>query len=757
MLDNDDGEQEPVYVCDTNRESDVNLLQASGQPFLFVPHIDGQKIGELLEAMYGQRIRRLSHMTYELLADGKNIEDCDAVPVLAVCPRIRTMVAVGVEALSGTEAQSLPSDRGVILASLERLKMIKVERLRFKFDDTIVPIGQDMFGAFHYRLNDDESIIAVQSDSDWTWNIVDLSTRAICEALGHLSLTPQLRLLISLFEEGESPNSATQHSNDVESFSNRLRLSPSERQKAIFSLSAGVERCVPWIKAVLHLSVGSEAVEAFDRESEDILMDVSLLQVALSRLLEDSSVSAEKVVEICRTALGAGDFRKELKLDFAQFNASLAAVELEPETYPDIHTSSLESFVLEKQNEINECFRAAHADQLSDMQPVKNYSTERDSVLNLQPDPAWLTICIEPPEDFLIERVNVWLAEQSAPLLGCQGDGLEPLDEVRHWNQRFVHDFAKKAIPLVRAWCAKHRQPDSQITLMTYEDGNEQIRRQLDDVGVLDYRTLSEIELLNWLQILELWPIGMNLSLDPEVLGLSKEDLAEESTKELQRKKAQERENRSIQFNGRPVDPIGADLIALSEEIHNSLPKKVLNKKLGLEPSLNLTGGRTGTGGSGKYGGSSPSSVSRMPKEKAELIGQLGECAVYHWLRKNLPKQDIDTAWQSTNKTQITGCSGGNDGLGYDFMVSYRRQKWQIEVKASLGDPQSFSMGETEVRAAREAALGQSKVQYRIAYVSNLSNTKAIDIEMLPNPMTEEGGRVFQLRGQGIRYGFKRK
>ena len=533
-----------------------------------------------------------------------------------------------------------------------------------------------------------------------------------------------------------------------------MQLPPSERQKAIFSLNAGVERCVPWIRAVLHLSVGSEAVEVFDRESEDILMDVGLLQVALSRLLEDSPVSAEKVVEICRTALGAGDFRKELKLDFAQFNASLVAVDLEPETYPDLHTSSLESFVLEKQNEINECFRAAHADQLSEMQPVKNYSTERDSVLNLQPDPAWQTICIEPPESFLIERVNAWLAEQSAPSLGYQGDGLEPLDQVRHCNQRFVHDFAKRATPLVRAWCAKHRQPDSQMTLMAYEDGSEQLRRQLDDVGVLDFRTLSETVLMNWLQVLELWPIGMVLSLEPQALGLSKEDLAAESTKERQRKEAQERENRSILFNSRPVDPIDADLIALSEELHDSLPKSVLSKSLGLEPSLGVTGARTGAGGNGKKG-PSPSSESRMPKEKAELIGQLGECAVYHWLRKILPKQDIDNAWQSTNKTQITGCSG-DDGLGYDFIVSYRKQKWQIEVKASLGDPQSFSMGETEVRAAREAARSRSGVQYRIAYVSNLSNTKPIDIEMLPNPMTEEGGRVFQLRGQGIRYGFKR-
>lgn len=755
MLDNDDGQGEPVYVCDTNRESDMNLLEASGQPFLFVPNTDGQKVGALLEAMFGQRIRRLSQITSELLADGKDIEDCGAVPALEVCPRLRTMVAVAMEALSGTEAQRLPSDRGAILARLERLKMIKVKSLSFIFDEINVPIGKDKFGAFHFRLDDDESIIAVQSYSDWTWELVDLSIRAICEALGgHTALTSYLRLLVSRIDEGESPNAVAQHSEDVERFSNILQLSPSEMQKARVSLSAGVERCEPWIRAVLHLSVGSAAVEAFDSESEDVLKDVGLLQDALSRLLEGSPVSAEKVVEICRTALGAGDFRKKLELDFGDFNASLVALGLEHERYPDLHASRLENFIREKQNEINECFRAAHAGQLGNMQPVESYSTKRDSVLTLQPDPAWLTICIEPPEDLLVERVNAWLAEQSAPSLGCQGDGLESLDQVRNCNQRFVHDFAKRAIPLVRAWCVKRKQLDSLTALMTHEDGSEQLRRRLDDVGVLDYRTLSETALMNWLQVLELWPIEMDLSLELEVLGLSKEDLAAESTKELQRKEAQERENRSIQFNCRPVDPIDADLIALSEELHNGLPQSVLSKKLRPEPRLDVTGGQTGSPGSGKNG-SSHSSVSRMPAEKAELIGQLGECAVYHWLRKILPKQDINAAWQSTNGTQITG-RNGDDGLGYDFIVSYQKQKWQIEVKASLSDPQSFSMGETEVRAARDAARSRSGVQYRIAYVSNLSDTNATDIEMLPNPMTEEGGRVFQLRGQGIRYGFNR-
>ena len=79
-----------------------------------------------------------------------------------------------------------------------------------------------------------------------------------------------------------------------------------------------------------------------------------------------------------------------------------------------------------------------------------------------------------------------------------------------------------------------------------------------------------------------------------------------------------------------------------------------------------------------------------------------------------------------------------------------------IEVKASQNDPQSFELGETEVRAARMAARPRSGLQYNIAYVSNVSDLSKTNIEMLPNPMTDEGAHVLQLRGEGIRYSFSR-
>src|SRR5690606_26140031 len=134
---------------------------------------------------------------------------------------------------------------------------------------------------------------------------------------------------------------------------------------------------------------------------------------------------------------------------------------------------------------------------------------------------------------------------------------------------------------------------------------------------------------------------------------------------------------------------------------------------------------------------------------------RLGELVVYNWLKSRLPKQNIDAAWVSENSEPFTGRKG-NDGVGYDFQVTFRNQIWQVEVKASLGDPCTFEMGESEVRAARNAARPRSGLRYAIAYVSNVGEPAQANVELLPNPMSEEGETSILLLGEGIRYGFRR-
>ena len=95
--------------------------------------------------------------------------------------------------------------------------------------------------------------------------------------------------------------------------------------------------------------------------------------------------------------------------------------------------------------------------------------------------------------------------------------------------------------------------------------------------------------------------------------------------------------------------------------------------------------------------------------------------------------------------------------MGFDFRVQYRRQTWQIEVKASVGDQQRFEIGETEVRAARKATRRRSNTRYVVVYVANPHDPANAHIDVLPNPMSPEADGVLDLLGEGVRFGFKRR
>ncbi|WP_431298468.1 sacsin N-terminal ATP-binding-like domain-containing protein [Tabrizicola sp. BL-A-41-H6] len=745
---------EVIYVRDTEREGDVGLLEASGQAFFDLKEAKPHRIGDLFEMLYGDRVRRLSKVSFALLADGQKVEEGDMTPILTICPPLRAMVAVTMEALSGTEAQALPSDRSLVLARLERLKARKAEKLGFNIDGIEVSADQDT-PAFHFKLQNGEALVVVGWSGHWSWEIVDRCMPAVAEALGHRSLTSHLRLLVAHLRNVDLLT-ATEHSlDDLDRFANILQLSRASAAAALSTLSAGLERQSPWIRAVLHLVAGPRALSIFDEEGGEVFKDAQGLELSLAKLLTETPITAHEVIALCRTALGPRDFREGLGLGFSDFNASLISLGLDPETYPDAHKSRLENFIRLKEIEITDCLRSAFAAQLEKREPVEGYADLRARFRSLLPDPAWLLEFEEPPETALEALVSAWLVQNRAPPLGGAGKNFSPLSDVRKHNNKILQDFAQKAGPILRAWCAKN-DPNRSIPSFFAGDSAVTLRKRFDDIGVLDFKPLDDSAIQDWLFALELWPTGMALSLDLPELGLSEAELSTENLREREARDAQKRETRSVPFNGRLIDPVNVDLLAISEELSRALSSKTLGKSLAATTDLADARGRPPNPKT-KEAGDRPSNSrrARLPEEKTDLIGRLGELTVYHWLRKTLPNQDIDAAWLSENGEFITGRKG-RDGLGYDFEVSYRNQIWRIEVKASLNDPQSFEMGETEVAAARMAARSRSGVQYKIAYISHVSEPTKTTIEMIPNPMSDEGARVLELRGEGIRYSFRR-
>ncbi|RWN52715.1 hypothetical protein [Mesorhizobium sp.] len=747
---------QPIYVRNSDDETVANIVEASGR-LLFDPRsTNPARVGALMRRLYGQRVRLLSEAKCSMLADGQEVGVGDVAPVLEWCPRLRVMIAVAMEALKGIELQRLPSDRHAIIARLERLALQRVTTVSFRIDD--VDVAQDMEtrrAAFALKLPDGQPIVVLRAPAAMTWQAIDDSLGAICEAIEQAALEPHLRLLLyGIANSNAAVDEEPPLELEVEHLCDLLRLSIAGRRTVRETLGARLERHVPWLRAIIHMGGGAEAVDKFSAQEAAAVQDIGRLREALSPWLQALGRDADGVLEACKNALSVAELREALALDFEGLNRSLVAVGEKPDIYPDLQASLVASYVHENELAIIDSLRSAHAKRLSRNEPAPAYAEAREAVRTLAPDPEWLLRYKEVPAERIADHVNAWLKANGAPAIAAVTIDLEPLDEVRQANANAIRKFIAGANPLIRAWCSKSGVIVPDIW-KEVDGGVGALRGLLDKVGIFEFRTLDETALLVWTVAVGAWPVGMPRSLVKSDLGIIDADFDMERAKAKAEDEARKKEARSVSFNGRKIDPEDVDWPGLAAELTDNLSKKMLATPLGsranLLPAKQKTTRRNRPGASGPSGKSPP----RMPSQKTDMIGRLGELAVYQWLRQRLPKQDIDAAWVSKNAKPFTG-RDGSDSLGYDFEVNFRGQAWQIEAKASLSDPCAFEIGETEVRAGRAATRNRSGVQYWIAYVSNLSSPGQTRVEMLPNPMSEEGEAVLNLLGEGLRYGFGR-
>ena len=747
---------EILYVRDNDNETEMGLVKASRKLLFSVQTRNPAWVGSLLRKFYGPRVKLLSEVEYSFMVDGRQVGEDNVAPILSHCPRLRAMVAVAIEALKGTDLQSLPADRSSIVDKLEHLLLQPALTLSFRIDGTEIVHSGDERRAFFVKLVEGQPIIVTRAPDGVNWDVVNDCLDAICEAIEQRSLISHIRLLVTHLKMDNEPHNVSLPLDlDIDRFASLLRLDEVAKKAARDTLCAGIERHTPWLRAILHMVGGAQAINAFTEVEPTAVQDIALLYETLSPWLQNQPFSADAVVNACKNALSVADLREELDMDFALFNQSLIAVGLEPDTYPYIHANAMATFLHENEIRIIDALRMAHASQLRSKKPAPTYAEARDEIRNIAPDDHWLSRYREPPEYLIAEKVDAWLqSSYGVQLNAADNHDLDTVEEVRISNLQTVRNFATTAHPLVLAWCGKAKVVAPGIWCQADKSAAE-LRATLDKAGIFDFQILDETSLLKWTRILEVWPEEMPLSLEMVTLDLTPADLDEEKRKAQEKAETVKREARIIPFNGRKIDPVEVDRQELASELSLRLSKQMLSTPLNAQPNLAQVQGKSTRGRTTSPGPMPSPHKRRAPDEKTDLIGYLGEIAVYYWLHERLPKQDIDAAWCSMNAFPITGRMG-SDNWGYDFKVSYRKQIWQIEVKSSLNDPRAFEMGESEVRAARAAARNRSGVQYRIAYVSNLTNPSKTEVELLPNPMTEEGESVLSLLGEGIRYGFSR-
>ena len=746
----------PICVRDNADEIAPGLISAAGDAMLEVKGADPARVGVLFDAIYGDRIRLFSRLRYDVRADNVPINQMPHDhTVLDVCAWLRPMAAFAIEALTGTAAGQLPADRSSLLARLDNIGLQLVVDVHFELNGIVVSPAAGRRAHF-FRRTDGTPLVVVRHAGTVSWDVIEDCLQSICDAIDIPQIATSMRLLARELEiRGAEVGERRIERADLELLGRTLYLDEHALAGAHHLLVDRLDFNLSWIRAVVHHVGDADALHTFDCAEVGADSDPNLLRNVLAPLLAPAGISPDRVIDACRRSFTTENFRERMGFTLAAFNENLIATGNEPETYPQLHADQILHFVTSHEVEIIQSLRNKVAEKLERREEAPEYVQLRTEIRSITPDPAWLLLYKTVPPDVVARHVEAWLTLAGAPPLGENPRGLPPLRAVRKANPATVAKFAAVAAPLVRTWCGLRGQQVPEVWA-NGEEPETKFRATLEAAGIMDFREVDDANLLAWCAALKVWPPGMKDTLDRAALEIKTTDIEETDAKAREEAEKREAKKRSVEFDGRDVDPKTADWTKISDVVGEKLSRRIRGTALGtlagLAPVIKR---RKGPGRS--LSGGSDNRTRGMPQAKRDMIGRLGELIVYHWLKERFQNQDIDAAWVSKNGSTQLARSQGSDDLGFDFRVEYRRQTWQIEVKASVGDQQRFEMGETEVRAARDAARRRSNTRYVVVYVANPQDPANALIDVLPNPMSPEAEGVLDLLGEGVRFGFRRQ
>jgi hypothetical protein len=231
----------------------------------------------------------------------------------------------------------------------------------------------------------------------------------------------------------------------------------------------------------------------------------------------------------------------------------------------------------------------------------------------------------------------------------------------------------------------------------------------------------------------------------------TEEDLRNRKSEDDRHRVVESRAKRGVEVAGRIItlDPeTVAESVAyvLSTIEPSSLDVSPSETALGAAPEL---GGRRKPGG--PSGGRNTVAKGRVPKEKLETIGLIGELVAWAWLTQHFGEENV--LWRSTNRAfKFQDGDPGDDNCGFDFEVLHGRSRLYYEVKASTLDPREFELSEAEVRfALSKAGKGTT---YRVLYIGNVNSPRTRVIMPLPNPLATRSRKQYRALESGIKYAF---
>ncbi|WP_106399955.1 sacsin N-terminal ATP-binding-like domain-containing protein [Actinocorallia populi] len=725
-----------LYVSGDRDSVAARLIKESGQPLLVVPG-DAQRVTAMLEWLCGQGVRPVDEAAVEVRVDGAVMDPHRSVPLAERLPWLPLALSLLVD---HPRRGPRPSESVLLgfAAQVRGVFLHPYSRLEITLDGEPVPLPDRQKGVLPLSV-DGRTVVLAEADcvEGLGWPSVEILAEAICHAVDQDHAGVHLKLAASRLGALHADPRALTDEEIAEHFDRTVAQVEETRNRLDGSVGSVVRRLRPVIVHVLGVDAASDVLDPVP-ESVQELRD----RLESARPLP---APPDQLIAAARSARDVDDLRAAVDLDFAGFNKTLSSLapDYRPTSRAAAHTEALQRYLALHRISIIDRLRWANIARFDAGEPIDGWR-ELCSLDWITVPGSWEFEIDSLDGAVLGERVEAAFSERFGSALPASGERLPAWEDTRVANTRGFTQLAPRLGPLLSA--LGHPVPDA----FTGPDAVSVSLDRLDAVGALDFRVLSEQEILAWLQVIGLWPGGVATSADPADHGLTESDLNPGRREAERLRQEQVRAQRTVVLGGRAFDVGDGDFSEVVDALESVLEDRpdllggALRWSTPTAPQKRGRQSQTADALSGFTG------RRRMSSAQRDAIGFIGEWFAFQWLQRHYKGVD-ESCWVSVNRRKVFPGMPGDDSLGYDFEVIGGARSIMFEVKATQGSGGRFELGESEVRAAQRSAGSD---RWRLLVVTDVLDPEQLKVLMLPNPFSKEGRDSYLNVGGTLRFSY---
>ncbi|MFG2224967.1 sacsin N-terminal ATP-binding-like domain-containing protein [Streptomyces sp. NPDC048644] len=732
-----DAAGEPLFVPDPDGAQNRALLDRVAVPVLPVgDKALGGRIHACLQQTSAFDARRCADAEHDIQTDRLPVREAPRTPLPEYAgPWLRTLVAALVEFDEERALRPEPvpvTDIDGLLRSCD--VTVAGEAVVWIAGHRLTENGADR--ALLHPHPDRPRIVVVHTGHRTRWRVVRNAAPAVASLIGAPYLEGSLWAALTKLEERGLD---VRHVAD-EDIAAVLDIRPHQLEAVLAdraSQRSGSARIIPLL-ACLDLDLAEELQQRVEDFSDRAAFLTWLAEEIgtenaglLVRLLEESDQERQ---------LSA------LSVSLADANRAWRTLGLPGTDNRESHERQFAAWLQRNRTAVTTRVRDAHADAYRSGRSLTGYVRLR-SLPGLAPDPAWHTTRWNLSDALLRSHADTW-AHAQLPATPAVPARLRPLADVREASSATVHKLLPRLRQLIAEWTQLHCA--GRYAAMT---DAQDILRELDGEGLLDFETLTAKPLLHWLKTHGYWPEGMPLSDRRADLGLGRTHQPGTPTGSGGAGGSPSGgpgPGPEVQLNGRSLSARRDDLPALAREVTADLTaeQRATPARSPKRLAPRIPRPRTPSGG-GSWSGAFRASTA--DPDRTAAIGLAGEAVVAAWLHEQFGVAPQDS-WRSGLRVHgLAGGEQGDDRLGYDFVIHDGDRTYYYEVKASVGDSGEIILGESEVRHASQLKPGET---YFLVYVSHVLDRTRRRISVLPNPFSAPDLAGYELVSTQMRLRF---